>query len=94
MPLAALSETVNVIDVVPELPSVTVWSEIETEGGPSSSTIVPVPLPSVIVAPVAPESWSVNVSSFSSSVSPSTATSTVFVVWPAVNVTVVSLSEV
>ncbi len=46
-------------------------------GGLSSSTIVAIPMPSAIVAPLGPESRSSNNSSTSSVVSPTTCTVTV-----------------
>jgi hypothetical protein len=89
--------TLNVAGLLPSSPSgltlasPTLTAGTTTAGGAaSSSVIVPVPLPSMSDPPVGLESASVNVSSASSSVSPLTATSTVLVVWPELNVTVVS----
>jgi hypothetical protein len=52
-PLVAESETEKFALTVPLLPSVTDTSPIETVGGTSSSTIVPTPRESPIVAFVA-----------------------------------------
>ena len=56
--------------------------------GRSSLTMVPVPVPVPIVAPVAADSASVTVSFASTTVSPVTATWTIFEVSPAAKVSV------
>jgi hypothetical protein len=78
---------VNVALTVPELPSVTVTSAIETLGGASSSMIVPPPLGSAIVACVAAVRFSAYVSLTSSIRSLLTLTVTCFVVSPGAKVT-------
>ena len=84
----------KVAATVPESPSATVTSSIESVGSASSSVIVPRPRLSAIVALVWFESVRVYVSSNSSRTSPCTWTVTVFVVSPAANVSVVSGSAV
>jgi hypothetical protein len=74
--------TVNVALVFPLLPSTTATSLIESDGGGSSSRIVPRPLPSAIVALTGFERTTVYVSSTSSSTSPFTCTITVCNVSP------------
>ncbi len=88
LPLGADRLTVNTASTVPESPSTTVTSSIERLGGGSSSSIVPVPCPTAIVAFVGLDSSTVNVSSNSSSTSPSTATAIVRLVAPGSNVSV------
>ena len=80
--------TVNVAFVVPLSPSVTVTSFTESEGAPSSSVIVPTPVPSATDALTAFERLSVKVSSVSSIRSPLTVMLTCLSVWPGVNVSV------
>ena len=87
-PLSALSVTVNVKSFDPLFPSVTLGELIETVGAPSSSVIVPVPVAVPIVAFPALLSVATTVSSASSSVSPVTDTSKVWLVVPAANVSV------
>ncbi len=87
-PLAADRLTVNTALTVPLWPSVTVALPIPIVGAASLSTIVPRPLPSRIVALVGLVSVTVNVSSPSSRLSPSTDTVTCCVVAPGVNVSV------
>ena len=86
--LAALRLTVNVALTVPVSTSVTVTSLIESDGMPSSSSIVATPDPSLIVALPGLDRLRRKVSLFSSSVSPATNTVTVRVVWPGANVSV------
>ena len=71
----------DALDVPPVPSGSTLTSEIEIEG-PSSSTIVPMPWESAIVAFDAPLRFTVYVSSTSSTPSPLTVTVTVLVVWP------------
>jgi hypothetical protein len=90
--LAVESVTVNTALTVPELPSATDDPGPATEtDGPSSSSIVADAAdrpPVASAAPVGLDNVSVNVSSSSSVVSPSTATSTAWaVVWLAGKVT-------
>ena len=85
-PLGFDSATPNVIVLVPASPSPIVWSSTLTEGTGSSLVIVPTPWPSEIVAFVAPERLTRNVSSASFFVSPFAVTSIVFEDWPGVNV--------
>ena len=73
---------------VPALPSASDMSLIVRDGGGSSSTIVPIPWLSAIVALVGTERFTKNASSISSSTSPTTGTDTVFVTCPGVNVSV------
>jgi hypothetical protein len=80
--------TVKFAFTVPESPSVTVTSSMDSVGAPSSSVIVPTPWASEIVALPGFVRLRKNVSLFSSSRSPLTSTVTCFVVWPAVNVSV------
>jgi hypothetical protein len=87
-PLATDSVTVKFALVVPLFPSVTVALPTESDGGPSSSLIVPTPVASAIVALDGFERLSVNVSSNSSIRSPLTVTLTCFVVCPGVKVIV------
>ena len=68
------SETVNPNGVVPLFPSASATSLIARLGAPSLSTIVPVAVPSRIDAPVAPLSWTVNVSVGSPTRSPTIGT--------------------
>jgi hypothetical protein len=49
------SETVNEAGVFPAFPSATETSAMASEGGGSLSTIVPIPVPSAMPAPLAPE---------------------------------------
>jgi len=86
--LAGASVTVNTAFVVPAFPSLTVASPIDRAGGPSSSTMVPTPRASEIVALTGAERFTKNVSLFSSVASSSTATVTVALVWPGVKVSV------
>jgi hypothetical protein len=72
----------------PVLPSRIATSLIESEGGGSSSMIVPTPVPSAIVALTGLESVTAYDSSTSSSASPFTCTVTVADVSPAWIVTV------
>ena len=81
------SATVKVAAVVPPVPSAIEMSST-VRLAVSSSTIVPVPWPSSIVAPAAPLSSNENVSSSSSSVSPTVVIFTVRLVTPGANVTV------
>ena len=85
-------ETVKVIAVVPVLPSVIDAGAIDTAGGASSSTIVPVTLAVPSVAFTAFESATVNVSLPSASRSPATSTENVALVEPAGIVTVPDLA--
>ena len=78
----------NVMLAVPASPSVTLWSLIVSDGAGSSSVIVATPWLSAIVALVGPDRLTTNVSSISSSTSPTTGTEIVFVAWPGVNVSV------
>ena len=95
LPLPALSVTVNVNDgVAPTVPSGTLGDEIDSVGAPSSSVIVPVPLPAAIVAFVAPLSLTATVSSDSSVVSPLTDTAMLRLVTPAANVSVPAATAV
>jgi hypothetical protein len=87
-PLAGVSVTVKVAATVPEFPSVTVTSLIESAGSASSSVIVPMPWLSVIDALTAFVRLSANVSFASSSTSPLTITATCFAVSPAAKLTV------
>jgi hypothetical protein len=82
-PLGLDRETVKFALTVPDWPSVTVTSSTESDGKPSSSTIVPVPWPSAIVALTAVARLTTNASFASSVRSPLTVTLTVFVVSPA-----------
>jgi hypothetical protein len=66
--------TVKAASTEPPFPSATTASPTDRSGVGSSSTIVPCPCPSRIVAPVAAERLTKNVSSGSSSTSPTTAT--------------------
>ncbi len=86
MPLGTSRETVNVAMDVPALPSACERSLTLRAAGASSSVIVPTPWPSWIVACTGFVRSTVKVSSNSSSVSPLTATLTVFEVWPGVKV--------
>ena len=81
--------TVNVTAAVPELPSTTdtLTGLIDTTGR-SSLVIVTVDTAAPNVAPEAADSVTVNVSSASTVVSPSSVTLTCWEVCPAVNVTV------
>ena len=79
--------TVNVMTLVPTLPSVIDTSLIAKVGN-SSSIIVPVPVAVLIVALVAPDNPTVKVSSPSKTISPLTKTVNVAVVWPGVKVKV------
>ena len=81
-PLGADSDAVNVIGVVPALPSTTLTLSIDRSGALSSSVIVPVAVPTPIVALVGVASASKNVSLASSSASFRTGTVTVAVVSP------------
>jgi hypothetical protein len=58
-PLAALKVAVKVAAVVPVLPSATVMSPTASVGAASSSVIVPTPVPSRIVALLAPDRFKV-----------------------------------
>ena len=79
----------KVASVVPQSPSVVVASsDTESDGEASSSTIVPTPWPSAIVAPTGDVRFTRNCSSFSSSTSPLTAIEIGCVVVPAGNVRV------
>ena len=81
--------TVNTKLVVPLSPSARVTSLIARAGGGTSSfVIVPSPWASEIVAPVAPDRLTVNVSSGSTVVSPLTRTVIVAVAWLAAKFTV------
>ena len=86
------SETVKLSLAMPEFPSTRVASDTDRLGragaATSSLVIVPMPEPSAIVAPLAPERFSVSVSFASMAVSPDTFTETVFDVWPAAKVSV------
>ena len=88
LPLAGLRVTVNVRFVEPLSPSVTRGELTDSVGIPSLSVIVPVPLTVEIVAFVAPLRVTTTVSFASSSVSPVTDTSKVWLVVPAVKVSV------
>ena len=83
-PLAASRVTVKVRSAEPLSPSVTLASPIDSEGSPSSSVIVPVPVrdDSVEVAPACADSSRDKVSSGSSVVSPLIGTETVLLVSP------------
>ena len=72
----------KVAATVPLSPSVTLTSLIVSAGSGSSSSIVPTPWLSAIVALIAFVRLSVNVSFASSSRSPCTRTVTCLVVWP------------
>jgi hypothetical protein len=72
---------VKVALVLPVFPSVTVLSPMLIRG--SSSTMVPIPWPSAMIAFVAPLRLTTNVSFGSASRSPLTITVIVPVVWPA-----------
>jgi hypothetical protein len=74
--------------VFPVLPSTTATSLIESDGGESSSRIVPNPLPSAIVALTGFERTTVYVSSTSSRASPLTCTASVRDVSPSGTVSV------
>ena len=87
-PLAALNLTVNVRFVEPLSPSVTLGESIDSVGRSSSSVIVPVPLTVEIVAFAALLRVTTTVSFDSSSVSPVTDTLKVWLVVPAVKVSV------
>ena len=90
-PLAGRNVTANVsVDVSPDAPSATLGDEIDSDGAPSSSVIVPVPVPAVLdtVALVGLLSATSTVSSDSASSSPRTDTSIVCSVSPAANVSV------
>ena len=78
----------NVAVVVPASPSVTVTLSTLTVGIGSLSTIVPTPWLSAIVAFIGLERVATNVSSNSSWVSPTTATTIVRVSTPGLNVSV------
>ena len=86
--LTADAVTVNVMSAVPASPSARLWSSIESVGAGSSSAIVTTPWPSAIVALDAPERFTTNVSSTSSSPSPRTGTEIDFAACPGVNVRV------
>ena len=88
--LAADSVTVNAAALVPALPSATATSPIDSVGSAavSSFVIVPVAVARAIVAPEGLDSVTVNVSLGSTVVSPFTTTAIVFVVCPAVKVSV------
>ena len=73
---------------VPALPSVTLTSLIDSVGTASSFVIVPIPLPSAIVAFTGPLRFTPNVSFASNFVSPFTVTLTGRVAWPGVKVSV------
>ena len=74
--------------VVPELPSVTVTSPIESVTGMSSFVMVAVAVARATPAPEAELRVKVKVSLLSMAVSPRTGTATVLLVWPAVKVRV------
>ncbi len=78
----------NVIGVVPALPSAVVGLVMFSSGSASSSTMVPWPRASPIEALTAPDRLTRKVSSASSSASLATGTVIVCVVAPAVNVRV------
>jgi hypothetical protein len=86
LPLAASNVAVKLRVAVPVSPSATEPPVIEIAGAGSSSTIVPTPCPSPIVALVGLLRSTENVSSSSSVSSPRTGTSTVFDVWPGLKV--------
>ena len=89
LPLAADSVAVNVAVTVPASTSVTVTLLIDERSGVGSlSTIVPTPWLSAIVAFTGLERFATNVSSNSSSVSPTTGTVNVRVSTPGLNVSV------
>ena len=91
--LAGLSVTTNCRSAEPLSPSVTLGDEIDSPE-PSSLVIVPVPVAEAIEALEAPLSCTSTVSADSWSVSPLTATVTVFAVSPAANVSVPVASAV
>jgi hypothetical protein len=74
---------VNIAWLLPLFPSRIATSLIESDGGGSSSTIVPTPVPSAIVALTGFDRVTVYVSSNSSRTSPLTCTITVADVSPA-----------
>ena len=83
--------TVKTKLVVPVLPSFSVTSLIASDGSgvaASSLVIVPTPWASEIVAPVAPDRFTLKVSSGSTVVSPFTRTVTVAVAWLAAKLSV------
>jgi hypothetical protein len=87
--LTAERVTLKAKVVVPELPSLAVTLAIATVGSASSLVIVPVPTPvPETVALVGFESATVKVSLGSIVVSPTTATTTCFAVWPGAKVRV------
>jgi hypothetical protein len=86
--LGLLSVTVNVNSVVPTFPSFKLTLLIDRVAK-SSFRIVPVPVPASIVAPLALESVTVNVSSGSTFVSPLTTNTVIdLLVSPGANVSV------
>ena len=78
------------VEVSPAAPSATLGESIDRVGAPSSSVIVPVPVPAELdtAALVGPLRATTTVSSVSSCASPVTDTSRVCVVSPAANVSV------
>ena len=94
LPLAALSVTRNVRAAAPPSPSVTLGELIDSVGAPSSSVIVPVPVPAEMVAFAALLNATTTVSSSSSVVSPVTNTVTLRLVTPAANVRVPAATAV
>ncbi len=74
---------------MPVSPSATVTSSIEAVGSGSLSVIVPMPVPSEMVALTGLDRRTSKFSSNSSSRSPATDTTTVLESWPGVNVSVV-----
>ena len=91
-PLSGLSATANdSVAVSPLSPSRTLGEPIDSDGAPSSSSIVPVPVAVPIVALVAFESSRTTVSSGSSRSSPVTVTATVALVSPGSKVRVAAV---
>ena len=90
-PVAALDkETVKARSFAPLLPSLTVASATARvgSGAVSSLVMVPIAVPSAMVAPLGDDSVRVSVSLASTAVSPDTCTLTTFEVSPAAKVTV------
>ena len=85
--------TLNLALLVPLFPSVSVTSEIASDGGPSSSLTVADPWLSLIEAFVAPLRFTTKASAASSIVSPTTGTTIVWTVVDGVNVNVPERTE-
>ena len=86
--------TVKVRVAVPLSPSVTLGESMDATGVPSSSVMVPVPVPAAMVAFAALPSVSTTVSFDSSVVSEVTETEKVLLVSPATKVRVVAVTAV